>query len=81
MERLMQTDWSVLFRLEMSLPEILVRGTLVYIVLCLLLRIVLKRQAGRVSLSDLLSPGATPWTGSVTIPPWSTSFCIRNRSS
>jgi uncharacterized membrane protein YcaP (DUF421 family) len=54
MERLLQTDWSPLFRLEMSLPEILVRGTLVYIALCLLLRIVLKRQAGRVSLSDLL---------------------------
>ena len=54
MERLMQTDWSLLFRLEMSLPEIVVRGTLVYVALCLLLRVVLKRQAGRVSLSDLL---------------------------
>ncbi len=50
----LQTDWAQLFRLEMSLPEIVIRGTLVYITLCLLLRIVLKRQAGKVSMSDLL---------------------------
>jgi len=38
----------------MSLPEIVVRGTLVYISIVLLLRVILKRQAGRVALSDLL---------------------------
>src|SRR3954469_21596231 len=38
----------------MSLPEILVRGMLIYLALCLLLRVVLRRQAGKVSLSDLL---------------------------
>ena len=38
----------------MSLPEILVRGTFVYISVVLLLRIILKRQAGKVGLSDLL---------------------------
>jgi uncharacterized membrane protein YcaP (DUF421 family) len=38
----------------MSLLEILVRGTIIYLALCLLLRVVLKRQAGKVSLSDLL---------------------------
>jgi hypothetical protein len=27
MERLVQTDWSPLFRLEMSVPEILIRGS------------------------------------------------------
>jgi uncharacterized membrane protein YcaP (DUF421 family) len=54
MGRLLQTDWSGLFRPEMSLPEVLIRGTLVYVSLCLLLRVMLKRQAGQLSLSDLL---------------------------
>jgi uncharacterized membrane protein YcaP (DUF421 family) len=38
----------------MSLLEIVIRGVLVYVSVCLLLRVVLKRQAGRASLSDLL---------------------------
>src|SRR5437763_13627526 len=54
MEFLWKTDWRQLFTPVMSLPEILIRGTLIYLALCLLLRVVLKRQAGRVSLSDLL---------------------------
>jgi len=47
-------DWSRLFVPEMSLPEILIRGTLVYLSVVLALRIILKRQAGKVSMSDLL---------------------------
>src|SRR5207302_6352796 len=54
MEFFWRVDWERLFRPEMSLPEILLRGTLIYLALCLLLRVVLKRQAGKVSLSDLL---------------------------
>jgi uncharacterized membrane protein YcaP (DUF421 family) len=54
MEFLWKTDWARLFVPEMSLPEILIRGVLIYVALCLLLRVVLKRQAGKVSLSDLL---------------------------
>src|SRR5438105_4442706 len=54
MERLLETDWSRLFTPEMSIPEVLVRGTLVYLALCVLLRVILKRQAGKLSLSDLL---------------------------
>src|SRR5436190_9842350 len=38
----------------MSLLEILIRGTFMYLTICLLLRVVLKRQAGKVSMSDLL---------------------------
>lgn len=49
-----RTDWQRLFTPEMSLPEILVRGALMYAAVCLLLRVVLKRQAGKVSVSDLL---------------------------
>jgi uncharacterized membrane protein YcaP (DUF421 family) len=54
MNYLIATDWARLFRPEMSLLEILIRGTLVYVTLCVLLRFLLKRQAGRISLPDLL---------------------------
>src|SRR5262245_30749707 len=47
-------DWGELFLPQMTLAEILIRGTVVYVSLCLLLRIVLKRQTGKVSLADLL---------------------------
>lgn len=54
MEALLHVNWHKLFVPQLSLAEILIRGLLVYLGLCLLLRIVLKRQAGKVSLSDLL---------------------------
>src|SRR5258708_31524846 len=54
MDFLWRTDWERLFLPEMSLVEILIRGTFIYLALCLLLRVVLKRQAGKVSMSDLL---------------------------
>jgi uncharacterized membrane protein YcaP (DUF421 family) len=54
MDYLWSVDWQKLFVPEMSLLEILVRGTFTYVVLCLLLRVVLKRQAGKVSMTDLL---------------------------
>src|SRR4051794_24969505 len=50
----LETDWGRLFTPTMSLPEVLIRGALVYVAVVLLLRVVLKRQAGKVSLSDLL---------------------------
>jgi uncharacterized membrane protein YcaP (DUF421 family) len=54
MESLFQVDWRRLFVPQLSLAEVVIRGVLIYLGLCLLLRIVLKRQAGNVSLSDLL---------------------------
>jgi uncharacterized membrane protein YcaP (DUF421 family) len=51
---LLQIDWGKLFLPEMSLAEVLIRGTFVYVTLVLLLRVILKRQAGKVALSDLL---------------------------
>src|SRR5213082_1961091 len=54
MEALFHVDWQALFVPKLSLLEIVLRGTLIYVGLCLLLRVVLKRQAGKVSLSDLL---------------------------
>ena len=54
MSHLWETDWEKLFTLQMSLPEIFVRGTVGYLTVVLLLRLVLRRQPGRLSISDLL---------------------------
>jgi uncharacterized membrane protein YcaP (DUF421 family) len=49
-----EMDWRRVFAPEMTLPEVAIRGTVVYVTLVLLFRIILKRQAGRLALSDLL---------------------------
>jgi len=54
MRRWFETDWEGIFVPEMSLPEVLLRSALVYFSVILLLRVVLRRQAGKLSLSDLL---------------------------
>jgi uncharacterized membrane protein YcaP (DUF421 family) len=50
----LQPDWYGMFVPSMPLPEIFLRGTLVYLALFILLRVLLKRQAGNVSLTDML---------------------------
>lgn len=47
-------DWQSLFVLDVPLLEIIVRGSLIYISLFVLLRVVLKRQAGSLGMTDLL---------------------------
>ena len=47
-------DWESVFLPSTPLLEIIVRGTLTYLALFTLLRFVLKRQSGAVSISDLL---------------------------
>lgn len=54
MEWFNAVDWQGIFTLDTPLLEIFIRGTIVYWVLFLLLRFVLKRQAGSIGLSDLL---------------------------
>src|SRR3954469_2068793 len=54
MDFLWRVDWHALVVPKLSVLEILIRGAAVYVGVCLLLRMVLKRQAGKVSLSDLL---------------------------
>ena len=49
-----ETDWIKIFVPQMSIPEILVRGTLGYLGVVILLRLVPRREAGKISLSDLL---------------------------
>jgi uncharacterized membrane protein YcaP (DUF421 family) len=51
---LFRIDWHKLFVPQFSALEIVVRGAITYLALCLLLRLVMKRQTGKVALSDLL---------------------------
>jgi len=47
-------DWKSLFSIDIPLLEIIVRGSVTYISLFILLRVVLKRQAGSLGITDLL---------------------------
>jgi uncharacterized membrane protein YcaP (DUF421 family) len=47
-------DWKEIFLPDTSLWEIVVRGSVMYIALFVLLRIILKRQTGTLGMSDLL---------------------------
>lgn len=47
-------DWGSLFIPTIPLLELLLRGTLIYLGLFFLLRVVLKREAGEVGIADLL---------------------------
>lgn len=46
-------DWESVFRPSTSIPEIILRGTLVYLFLFIVLRF-LRRSAGAIGISDLL---------------------------
>jgi uncharacterized membrane protein YcaP (DUF421 family) len=54
MGSLFEVHWGEVFRFGVSPLEIVVRGTLMYLILFALLRIILKREAGTVGLTDLL---------------------------
>ena len=47
-------DWKSIFSLDVPWLEIVLRGTIIYISLFILLRVVLKRQAGSLGMTDLL---------------------------
>ena len=47
-------DWKSIFLLDVPVMEIILRGSLIYISLFILLRVVLKRQAGSLGMTDLL---------------------------
>ena len=47
-------DWNSIFAPDTPFLEIIVRGTVMYLSLFLLLRIVLKRQTGTLGMTDLL---------------------------
>jgi uncharacterized membrane protein YcaP (DUF421 family) len=50
----MGVNWKSVFVPQMPTVEIVVRGTVVYLALFLLLRLVLKRQSGGLGMTDLL---------------------------
>jgi uncharacterized membrane protein YcaP (DUF421 family) len=47
-------DWNDVFVPSMSLLEIMLRGTLMYLALFAMLRLVLKRESGAIGVTDLL---------------------------
>lgn len=47
-------DWKSIFSLDVPVFEIILRGSLIYISLFILLRVVLKRQTGSLGMTDLL---------------------------
>lgn len=47
-------DWKSIFSFDIPVFEIILRGSLIYISLFVLLRVVLKRQAGSLGMTDLL---------------------------
>jgi uncharacterized membrane protein YcaP (DUF421 family) len=50
----MNVDWGQVFSFDTPVLEIIVRGTITYLSIYLLLRLILKRVTGTVSVSDLL---------------------------
>lgn len=50
----MNIDWKTIFLPDIPLIEIILRGSVMYLALFILLRIVLKRQAGTLGITDLL---------------------------
>jgi len=53
MDTLLQIDWKSVFMPSLPIAEIILRGTIVYLFLFVLLRI-LRRGAGAIGISDLL---------------------------
>jgi uncharacterized membrane protein YcaP (DUF421 family) len=51
---LFKVDWASLFTPELSIAELLVRGVVMYAIVFILLRLVLRRQVGGIGTSDIL---------------------------
>ena len=54
LDKLFHIDWAEMWIPTHSVSEIIVRGTLMYLGLFVLMRFVMKRQAGSFSLADIL---------------------------
>jgi len=54
LDKLFYVDWPVMWIPTHSIAEIVVRGTFMYLGLFVLMRFVMKRQAGSFSLADIL---------------------------
>lgn len=54
MDKLLTVDWAGLFTPTHSIAEMIVRGTIMYVALFLILRLLMKRQSGSIGTADLL---------------------------
>lgn len=54
MDVLLTIDWKAVFAPQHSLLELMLRGSLMYLAIFVLLRIMLRRQAGGIGTSDVL---------------------------
>jgi uncharacterized membrane protein YcaP (DUF421 family) len=54
MTHLLQVDWDSVFRPSLSLLEIALRGSIVYLTLFVLFRVIAKRQVGSLGVPDVL---------------------------
>jgi uncharacterized membrane protein YcaP (DUF421 family) len=55
MDALLKVDWEAIFSPQHSLLELFLRGTIMYLVIVVLLRIVVRRQiGGSISMTDIL---------------------------
>jgi hypothetical protein len=54
MEKIISVDWSTLFIPTHSLAEMIIRGSIMYIGLFVILRFIMKRQAGAIGMADIL---------------------------
>ncbi len=54
MSKLFQVDWQQVFLPQVSIVELILRGSLVYLVVVVILRFMPSRQVGGVGISDLL---------------------------
>lgn len=54
MDQLLKVDWHAIFSPQHSLLELFLRGTIMYLVIFVLLRIVVRRQTGGISMADIL---------------------------
>jgi uncharacterized membrane protein YcaP (DUF421 family) len=54
MDWLSEIDWSGIFRPKHALPELFLRGTLMYLVIFVLLRVAVRRQLGGMGMTDVL---------------------------
>jgi uncharacterized membrane protein YcaP (DUF421 family) len=54
MQKLIHVDWADLFVPHHSVAEMIIRGTLMYAALFIILRFLMKRQAGTIGIADIL---------------------------
>ena len=50
----MEVDWGQLFGVEVSPLELIIRGTVMYLFLFLMFRVVIRRRVGAVGMADIL---------------------------